>query len=314
MNKQGAVAPPAVATTAGTLPTATSQPTRLRRLARFGASLYLLSAIVYTAYHLVVVPAASHIAGAQLQSDPGNAPGSLVNQVVQAGLASANPSRAATAAVVSGEPTKKTTSKNRHAALETAGVRAADIRNEDSSDPVWAAAESADRKKKNKAAAGGIAAYTPPEHLVDGRELVRTRVHGFDGVDWDADQVVWHHPATELAHSGPRAHGETLKLYGNNPRALKTTSEDELLSISFGSSLQPSKVIPYYYRATEPDRDDFNKEDITITTLVTSNRFTVFERLVERYQGGYYSPNGGSVRSRLILCPLYRASLCDRSP
>ncbi|GAA5980029.1 hypothetical protein JCM10908_001504 [Rhodotorula pacifica] len=265
-----------------------SSPSKLGRLARFGISLYVLAAIVYTAYHLVLLPSVSYVTGSgkslALQQEAALA-ATIFNEAIQqevdipiAGSASAG--------LGSASSDKSTSSKNRHAALETAGVRAADIRNEDSRDPVWAAAESADKKGSGgsgKKAKVGV--YVPPETLLDGRELVRTRVHGFDGVDWDEDQVVWHHPSADLAHSGSNSPEETLKLYGNNPRGIKTTSEDELLSLSFGSSLQPSKVIPYYYRATEPDRKDFNKEDITITTLVTSNRFTVFERLVERYQG-----------------------------
>ena len=260
-------------------------PSSLGRLARFGVSLYILAAIVYTAYHLVVVPAVSYVAGpsssslARQEQQQQPAPRAILLEANVA--ASARDSTSA----VEGATSTTTSSKNRHAALETAGVRAADIRSEDSRDPVWAAAESADKKGAKKAKPG---VYRPPEKLLDGRELVRTRVHGFDGVDWDQDQVVWHHPSADLAHSGPNSPERTLKLYGNNPRGVKTTSEDELLSLSFGSSLQPSKVIPYYYRATEPDRPDFDTEDITITTLVTSNRFTVFERLVERYQGASF--------------------------
>ncbi|KAF9485941.1 hypothetical protein BDN70DRAFT_822694 [Pholiota conissans] len=45
--------------------------------------------------------------------------------------------------------------------------------------------------------------------------------------------------------------------------------------------MRPSNIMPYYYRA----RGSFNAEDITITTLITSNRFNVFERLVEKYRG-----------------------------
>lgn len=41
------------------------------------------------------------------------------------------------------------------------------------------------------------------------------------------------------------------------------------------------EVLPYYYRA----RTKHGKNDITITTLVTRNRFAVFKQLVERYQG-----------------------------
>ncbi|KIY50287.1 glycosyltransferase family 49 protein, partial [Fistulina hepatica ATCC 64428] len=53
------------------------------------------------------------------------------------------------------------------------------------------------------------------------------------------------------------------------------------LSKAFSTSMRPSKIHPYYYRAT----DLVDKEDITITTLITSNRFPAFSRLVARYQG-----------------------------
>jgi glycosyltransferase-like protein LARGE len=43
----------------------------------------------------------------------------------------------------------------------------------------------------------------------------------------------------------------------------------------------PSKVIPYYFKATEA----LDSEDVTIATLVTHNRFPVLSRLATRYQG-----------------------------
>ncbi|KAF9039460.1 glycosyltransferase family 49 protein [Hymenopellis radicata] len=58
-------------------------------------------------------------------------------------------------------------------------------------------------------------------------------------------------------------------------------SESLFVSKAFSSSYTPSTIIPYFYRASQ----DFEKEDITITTLITSDRFQVFARLVERYQG-----------------------------
>jgi hypothetical protein len=82
------------------------------------------------------------------------------------------------------------------------------------------------------------------------------------GVEWDRDVITWH-PVTEQDKEG------------------KDMSEDFFLSKAFGESLQPSKVIPYYYRAST----DFGQKDITITTLVTSNRFKILAALVERYQG-----------------------------
>lgn len=57
--------------------------------------------------------------------------------------------------------------------------------------------------------------------------------------------------------------------------------EDLFLSKAFANSFRPSKLVPFFYRAT----GTFDQDDITITTLITSNRFQVFARLVERYQG-----------------------------
>lgn len=59
------------------------------------------------------------------------------------------------------------------------------------------------------------------------------------------------------------------------------TDGDLFLSKTLSSSMQPSRTIPYFYRAN----GTFDFDDITITTLITSNRFQVFRRLVERYQG-----------------------------
>ncbi|BGO92897.1 hypothetical protein NBRC10512_006087 [Rhodotorula toruloides] len=251
---------------------------RLGRLAKSLASLYLLAAVVYTAFQLVLAPTVSYLSGGAILGHGGDReaafgtadPNAL--QLLAAGSALA-PSQA------KGAPATMT--KLKHAALETAAVKAADIRNEDSSDPVWAAAEAAAKKGKKKAST----TYRRPAVILDSKELVEKRLHGFADVDWDKDHMVWHHPTAEAAHSGPRADEAALAAYGDAPADGKTISEDEFLSLSFGSSLQPSKVIPYYYRASDPDRIDFNKEDITITTLVTSNRFAVFERLVERYRG-----------------------------
>lgn len=240
---------------------------RLGRIAKSCLSLYLLAAIFYTFYSFFILPAASYASGGRLSSPSSSAKLDDLKQ----NLAALNNSGVGTP------------SKNRHAALETAGVKASDVRNEDNSDPVWAAAEAAEKRGKKSKAKDGV--YKRPEVLIDGLELTHRRLHGFEGVDWDKDKMVWHHPEAEVAHSGPTAEG-AVGIYesreGKDPLSI---SEDHFLSLSFSSSLQPSKVIPYYYRASDPDRLDFNKQDITITTLVTSNRFTVFERLVERYQG-----------------------------
>lgn len=73
--------------------------------------------------------------------------------------------------------------------------------------------------------------------------------------------------------------GSSLSPEHTTSRALM--SEDLFLSKAFSQSMHPLKVIPYYYRASRT----FEQNDITITTLVTSNRFKVFSELVTHYQG-----------------------------
>ena len=58
-------------------------------------------------------------------------------------------------------------------------------------------------------------------------------------------------------------------------------TEGLFLSKAFSQSMQPNKIVPFFYKAT----GNFDKEDITITTLITSNRFKVIARLVQEYQG-----------------------------
>ncbi|GAA5986683.1 hypothetical protein JCM5350_001451 [Sporobolomyces pararoseus] len=231
-------------------------PTRIGKLGKSLVSLYLVVSIFYTFYSFFLLPAASYVSPSSTTTTTTTTRSNLIIALNESLLEANTPPSSST-----------TTTKNRHGALETAGVRASDVRNEDNSDPVWAAAEAAEKRGKTKqkttkdADDGGV--YKRPEVLIDGTELTQRRLNGLPGVDWDKDEMVW-----------SNQNGNQQKI-----------SEDHFLSLSFGSSLQPSKVIPYYYRATLPDERGFNEQDITITTLVTSNRFTVFERLVERYQG-----------------------------
>ena len=90
------------------------------------------------------------------------------------------------------------------------------------------------------------------------------------GVEWGVDQMDWFSDKSMTVRSASET---TLRL------------EDEFISLAFSGALQPSKVIPYYYRASWPDEVGFTAEDVTITTLVTSNRFLVLEKLVQQYQG-----------------------------
>ncbi|CAH7686570.1 glycosyl-transferase for dystroglycan-domain-containing protein [Phakopsora pachyrhizi] len=96
--------------------------------------------------------------------------------------------------------------------------------------------------------------------------------------------ISWHSPMNLLAQTYNPLEISSL------PRSIRSqeilTSEDFFLSKAFGDSLGPSKVIPFYFKALGPSGNgNLDKKDISITTLVTSNRFKVFSRLVEKYQG-----------------------------
>lgn len=67
----------------------------------------------------------------------------------------------------------------------------------------------------------------------------------------------------------------------NDREGSPTMSEDLFLSKAFGTALQPSKIIPYYYRA----RTAAEARDITISTIVTGDRFNVLDQLSHRYKG-----------------------------
>lgn len=84
-----------------------------------------------------------------------------------------------------------------------------------------------------------------------------------EGLEWSSSGASLNQ---SLAHN----HDETASM-----------PQDLFLSKAFSNSMRPTKVIPYFYRAS----GTFDRDDITITTLITSNRFLVFSRLVERYQG-----------------------------
>lgn len=50
---------------------------------------------------------------------------------------------------------------------------------------------------------------------------------------------------------------------------------------AFASALGPSDLQPFYLKASEI----FEQEDITLSTIVTSDRFPVLSRLATRYKG-----------------------------
>jgi len=56
---------------------------------------------------------------------------------------------------------------------------------------------------------------------------------------------------------------------------------DPISSRAFPRLMHPSRIIPYYYRAS----GNFENDDITVSTLISSDRFSVFRHLVRRYKG-----------------------------
>jgi len=62
---------------------------------------------------------------------------------------------------------------------------------------------------------------------------------------------------------------------------LSLVAWDPFLSRAFPRLMHPSRIIPYYYRAA----GNFENDDITVTTLISSDRFPVFRNLVRRYKG-----------------------------
>ncbi|KAG0381097.1 hypothetical protein BGX24_011504 [Mortierella sp. AD032] len=103
-----------------------------------------------------------------------------------------------------------------------------------------------------------------------------------------------------------------------NSRAIARVGEDYMLSKAFNGAMQPTRVIPFYFKASfrdEDDDDDQPMDDhlgtqssssdtgpgsgtggsqepvkldsslVTITTLITPNRYGVFLKLVQQYRG-----------------------------
>lgn len=67
-------------------------------------------------------------------------------------------------------------------------------------------------------------------------------------------------------------------------QALPTSIQEGIyLSKAFAQSMHPTKIIPFFYKAITP----VDENDVTITTLVTSNRYKVLRQLVDRYQGEF---------------------------
>ena len=88
-----------------------------------------------------------------------------------------------------------------------------------------------------------------------------------------------------VSQSDPTWHGQTLQAISSAEPDWSldwfAMSESLFLSKSFSGSMHPMKIFPYFYKASHA----FDEDDITITTLVTPNRFEVLRKLALRYEG-----------------------------
>ncbi|KAF9380878.1 hypothetical protein CPB97_008091 [Podila verticillata] len=98
---------------------------------------------------------------------------------------------------------------------------------------------------------------------------------------------------------------ETHNIKGS--KLVAKVAEDYMLSKAFSGVMQPTRVLPFYFKASfrdENDDDDFHADDeiegehednsrpidldtsqVTITTLITPDRYGVFLKLVKQYRG-----------------------------
>ncbi|KAK9766120.1 hypothetical protein K7432_005024 [Basidiobolus ranarum] len=67
----------------------------------------------------------------------------------------------------------------------------------------------------------------------------------------------------------------------NWPNSEEPVEQQYLFSKLFSESMQPTNLIPYYYKMDPAPP----KKEITVATLITSDRFHVFEKLVRNYKG-----------------------------
>lgn len=75
--------------------------------------------------------------------------------------------------------------------------------------------------------------------------------------------------------------GEHTVAWSNAHGAVQVLPENLIMSKVFSEAMGPSNMTPYFFRAKET----FDKEDITMSTLVTRNRFLVLSRLASNYKG-----------------------------
>jgi len=106
------------------------------------------------------------------------------------------------------------------------------------------------------------------------------------GVDPSLSDAVEWYPVGHNLSRPASSYALDVSLLQSARQESHSITEDFFLSKAFSDSLGPSKIVPFFYKAVGPDLSgNLDPKDISITTLVTSNRFKVFAKLVENYQG-----------------------------
>jgi len=77
--------------------------------------------------------------------------------------------------------------------------------------------------------------------------------------------------------------------FKTSPRRPLSMTEELFMNKAFSQSLQPTNIVPFYYRSSKSSEKQLSYEDISIATLVTRNRFVVLAKLARKYQGTHFS-------------------------
>jgi hypothetical protein len=77
--------------------------------------------------------------------------------------------------------------------------------------------------------------------------------------------------------------------FRTSPRRPFSMTEELFMNKAFSQSLQPTNIVPFYYRSSKSSEKQPSYEDISIATLVTRNRFVVLAKLARKYQGKHSS-------------------------
>ncbi|CDH56995.1 glycosyltransferase family 49 protein [Lichtheimia corymbifera JMRC:FSU:9682] len=75
--------------------------------------------------------------------------------------------------------------------------------------------------------------------------------------------------------------GDHTVIWSNTQDSAQAMSEQLLMAKVFSDALGPTVLTPYFFRA----KATFDKEDISISTLVSRNRFSVLSRLATNHKG-----------------------------